>query len=437
MTGSDTALLILLIVTLSLTVFTLLMVTSLTDPYWYLHILSIKPGNRKRFHTHSTRARNSDLEQQFPSNPPHSGSHHSISNGSNVALDSYPMGSSISDRNNNAHQTNSNEQHESTQEVPDSAEDLVLSGEEQVDIPQSTAVRDIPGTRDEPSESLGEFGSAHERFAVPHEPQNLDIDSAINLSRFEIVGDSTDAVGIGGNNDEEEEEEEEAPADNEDEIDVENPTIIAQPVSSLSLFDSPPLVQPTAETPIVTGSEFKNNKDGARGKAILGIREMLSHNHIRVGHLVIVTRPFVGTRESDFPLLEPGDVIQIEKFYIRKPSANEVDETEREPERTDGVIDLANLSERSSEDTSTDDSLPEGPLDDSNAQELFLLETEDFYKEIYCKGKLLKTYFGISSENELFSKERGDHPLKVNGSIKDFPLEAVMLLRVFLHRVSE
>ena len=161
------------------------MVTSLTDPYWYLHILSIKTRQRQKVFDQSRVS--ADLELQNDSTVDHLRSRRSTTNGSNIALDSYPMGSSVLERNHNDVHENQPSEHESTEEVPDSESDRIALDENAIHDPQLHQVRDIPRTRDETVESLKEFGSAYEKFDATGQNQSLEYDSAINLSRLKYL----------------------------------------------------------------------------------------------------------------------------------------------------------------------------------------------------------------------------------------------------------
>lgn len=428
MSGSDTALLILLIITLSLSVFTLLMVTSLTDPYWYLHILSIKTHNRKRILNQSVGTMDSDLEQQSTSNVNHSGSYRSTTNNTNIALDSYPMGSSVLERNNHMqeHQPSENE---STEEVPDSASNQVISNDNSVQVPQNNVVRAIPQTRDETRESIGEFGSACEKFDVTQEAQAVEYDSAINLSRFEIIGTSTDAVVTDGDN------EETGPLKEAEDNHVANPTIIAYPATSTSVFDSAQ-VQLTPNTPFQREKISEVAKEKSRMGLIRGVADQLSDNLIRVGDLVIVIRPFVGVKESDFPLLQPGDLIRINKFCVLEEDSkgDTVGETEapkvveQQLMKKIEMVDLANLSEP----------LVNESLHESCTQEMIVMKTDVLYRRIYCTGMLLNTYLKESSVHELIWKQREEpEGTEINLLTKDFPLNVVTLEETILKKPSK
>ena len=419
MSGSDTALLILLIITLSLTVFTLLMVTSLTDPYWYLHILSIKTRQRQKVFDQSRVS--ADLELQNDSTVDHLRSRRSTTNGSNIALDSYPMGSSVLERNHNDVHENQPSEHESTEEVPDSESDRIALDENAIHDPQLHQVRDIPRTRDETVESLKEFGSAYEKFDATGQNQSLEYDSAINLSRFEILGTSTDAVATNANK-EAEEEEEDVELDTDDKQ-VANPTIIAHPATTSSIFESAQ-VQPTPITPIPQVSKREAVQNIDRVKLIRKVSDPLSDGFINVGDHVIVFRPFVGVRDFDFPLLQPGDLIRINKFFVLEEDSNcdNPDERSSNPAETqtipdEGAIDLANLSE----------SLLNDSLQDSRAQELTVARADVWYKKLYCTGMLSNTYLKASTSQELMWKHREELKYDINSLTRDFPLNVVTL----------
>ncbi|KAI5969447.1 hypothetical protein CANMA_001515 [Candida margitis] len=428
MSGSDTALLILLIITLSLTVFTLLMITSLTDPYWYLHILPFTPRYIKKVRSQRMSSIDLDLEQQSISNVDESGSHNSTTNGSNIALDSYPMGSSVSERNNNVH-GNQLSGNESAEVASDSSSNIGSHCETAAPIPQTPVVRNIPATADDTYESIGGFGSTSEEVGGMERRQTLDYGSAMNLSRFEVIGTSTDAVLTN-------EDGNEVLHQTIDESQVANPTIIAHPATSTSVFDSAQ-IQSTPSTLLLEEETNEGVKKKANTELIREAADQLSDNFIRIGDLVIVIRPFVGAKKSDFSLLQPGDLIRVNKFYVvdqdlecgtplKSKSSKLAEQNSIIPK---GVIGLENLSNSSSEDDSSSE--------DGQTQEMTVTKTDAIYNKLYCTGLLLSTYLKESTSQELIwrQRERSD-ATDVNSSTRDFPLNVVTLEETLIRGTS-
>ncbi|KAI5958193.1 hypothetical protein KGF57_002548 [Candida theae] len=398
------------------------MVTSLTDPYWYLHTLSIWTKNRTGRSLRAAVAVNSDLERQNVSNVDHSQA--SESNGSNVALNSYPIGSAALERNTAACQNDLIEEHESTKEVPALNECAIVSGDGAavaLEAPQNNpVVRDIPRTRDETCESLDEFGSACEKFDVTESPGNLEDVSALNLSRFEIIGNSKEAVAETGERDEV------VVLDDEEGIIDANPTIIAHPAAtSKTIFDSSAQIRLTPTTPFIEEGSLKKREREAKTKIICGVADRLSDNLIRVGDLVMVMRPFFGEEESHFPVLEPGDLIRVNKLYINDPEnseENSIFEKAKRPSfqhesRKDGVIDLSNLSELSSNDS----------LHDVSLQEITILKSDESYNKVFCTGVLVNKLLGELSEDKMIGAQREEIESEMDNPGKDFPLYVVSL----------
>ncbi|KAI5966401.1 uncharacterized protein KGF55_000710 [Candida pseudojiufengensis] len=187
-----------------------------------------------------------------------------------------------------------------------------------------------------------------------------------------------------------------------DETDQLVPTILAQPLnhsSKVNEFESPPVISTALTSNLQDSMDDKPDLNSFENGIIRQVSDPLlsasPDKYIKVGDEVVVIKPFKGRKENEFDLLEPGDIIRINKIFI-------MDDERNKDKISEGPI---------------------SPVENLNLDnEITISKHDKEYKNIYCTGLLLR-----DSLEDLYSLplKEAAFSTKMIQVTNDFPLSIV------------
>lgn len=186
-----------------------------------------------------------------------------------------------------------------------------------------------------------------------------------------------------------------------------------------SLFDRSLIVQSMAQD-VLNGP-----------KAVKEIKDQHSSENIRVGGIVVVKKPFTGTKRNlEIETLEPGEMLRIVKFFIKNQVLDNFDDDgssiDQNPHEED-----SDTSYRAALDKQikTEKDLKEaGLISPCPTMEPEVLEGSDpNFSHIWCSGVLLRTYLHHDTlTGDVSLKHRAEVSVRYE-VVRDFPLWCVSL----------
>ncbi|KAI3406307.2 hypothetical protein KGF56_000787 [Candida oxycetoniae] len=194
------------------------------------------------------------------------------------------------------------------------------------------------------------------------------------------------------------------------------PTIVGQPLSANVYKDAPTVTQ---KDPM---------KSDSAEIVIREVTDPYSNESISVGETVVVVKPFHGTRSTEFNMLQPGDLIRINYFYLFDEEDDlftheRVIKLKRKLGQTDLAINKDTtllLLDKSSDSNKVDNN--------TNAKEVFITKSHIWYKKVFCSGKLLNFFLDSTpSSADLVRKQKVEQEKSEVDDVKDFPLCVITL----------
>ncbi|KAK6203139.1 uncharacterized protein RJT21DRAFT_25085 [Scheffersomyces amazonensis] len=175
-------------------------------------------------------------------------------------------------------------------------------------------------------------------------------------------------------------------------------------------------------------------------QTIMKVKDPFSENLIVVGGIVVVIKPFRGTKEYEFSSLQPGDLLRIVKFFIKEEEDLEIKPLRIVSDKLQLTSDREGKQEiLDNEDVKTIDGYKIKDNDNDNTNnEVYIDRSDSNYKNIHCTGIALSTCLEYNYDTSDLSLRFKD---TVNNSdfeyLKDFPLEVVSLETTVLRSMND